>query len=160
MNLFERQITIDERATALTYQTSTISVGLSGLISKNYQLPLRQHFHLIDRLLHLHDRSNRISIIHRVFIGQARMIAGLWPQFHEKGSLDFFSDKQLEYAQYSGILSDEEIDYPCHTLLWEFGEEIAKSTNRTKNHRIIMLTLETYRYSYIDNSDMLYFIRG
>ncbi|HIA79315.1 MAG TPA: hypothetical protein EYO07_04035 [Candidatus Marinimicrobia bacterium] len=171
MNLFERQITIDERATALTYQTSTISVGLSGLISKNYQLPLRQHLHLIlimaaqqihliDRLLHLHDRSNRISIIHRVFIGQARMIAGLWPQFHEKGSLDFFSDKQLEYAQYSYILSDEEIDYPRHTLLWEFGEEIAKSTNQIKNHRIIMLTLETYKYSYIDNSDMLYFIRG
>ena len=101
MNLFERQITIDERATALTYQTSTISVGLSGLISKNYQLPLRQHLHLIlimaaqqihliDRLLHLHDRSNRISIIHRVFIGQARMIAGLWPQFHERVHWIFF----------------------------------------------------------------------
>ena len=119
-----------------------------------------QQIHLIDRLLHLHDRSNRISIIHRVFIGQARMIAGLWPQFHEKGSLDFFSDKQLEYAQYSYILSDEKIDYPRHTLLWEFGEEIAKSTNQIKNHRIIMLTLETYKYSYIDNSDMLYFIRG
>ena len=171
MNLFERQITINERATALTYQTSTVSIALSGLISKDYQVPLRQHLHLIlimtaqqihliDRLLYAHDRVNRTSIMHRIFIGQARMISGLWPQFHEKGSLDFFSDKQLEYVQYRDILSDEEIYYPRHTLLWEFGEEIAKTTDHVKNHRIILLTLGTYRYSYIDNSDMMYFICG
>ena len=39
-------------------------------------------------------------------------------------------------------------------------EEIAKTTDHVKNHRIILLTLGTYRYSYIDNSDMMYFICG
>ena len=62
--------------------------------------------------------------------------------------------------QYRDILSDEENYYPRHTLLWEFGEEIAKTTDHVKNHRIILLTLGTYRYSYIDNSDMMYFICG
>ena len=37
----------------------------------------------------------RKEIIHRIFIGQARMIAGLWPKLFEEGSLEFFSDKQL-----------------------------------------------------------------
>ena len=171
MNLFERQTTINDRATALTYQTSTVSFALSGLINKDYRLSFRQHLnlilimtaqqiHLIDRLLHFHDPINRTSIMHRVFIGQARMIAGLWPQFHEKGSLEFFSDKQLEYFQYSDILSDNEIHYPRHSLLWEYGEEIAKTSDQSKNHSIILLTSETYRYSYIDNLDMMHFIYG
>ena len=171
MNLFERQTTINDRATALTYQISTVSIALSGLTTKDYRLSFRQNLnlilimtaqqiHLIDRLLHFHDSINRASIMHRVFIGQARMVAGLWPQFHEKGSLEFFSDKQLEYFQYSDILSDNEIHYPHHSLLWEYGEEIAKTANQSKNHSIILLTSETYRYAYIDNKDMIYFICG
>ena len=80
--------------------------------------------------------------------------------FFEKGSLEFFSDKQLEYLQYNDILSDNEIHYPRHTLLWEYGEEIAKIADHSKNHSIILLTSETYRYAYIDNKDMIYFICG
>ena len=88
MELFKIKSSIDERANALTYHISTVSTVFSGYIVRNYELSFQQHLrlilistaqqiHLIDRLLFKNDTKNRIDIIHRIFIGQARMIAGL-----------------------------------------------------------------------------------
>ncbi|GIT32433.1 MAG: hypothetical protein Ct9H300mP2_5120 [Candidatus Neomarinimicrobiota bacterium] len=101
MNLFERQTTINDRATALTYHTSTVSFALSGLINKDYRLSFRQNLnlilimtpqqiHLIDRLLYFHDPINRTSIMHRVFIGQARMMLDYGHSFMRRDHLNSF----------------------------------------------------------------------
>ena len=101
MELFKIKSSIDERANALIYHISTVSTAFSGHIVQNYELSYHEHLrlilistaqqiHLIDRLLFKNDIKNRIEIIHRVFIGQARMIAGLWPKYFEQGSLEFF----------------------------------------------------------------------
>ena len=169
MELFKIKSSIDERANALTYQISTVSTAFSGHIVKNYQLSYQQHLrlilistaqqiHLIDRLLCENNLKNRKSIIHRVFIGQSRMIAGLWPQFFEQGSLEFFSDKQLEYMQYPKITENNDINYPRGTLLWEFGEEIALNSNNQQNHQVIMITMGTYKFYYTNNSEIMEFI--
>ena len=169
MELFKIKSSIDERANALTYHISTVSTAFSGHIVKNYRLSYQQHLrlilistaqqiHLIDRLLCENNLENRKSIIHRVFIGQARMIAGLWPQFFEQGSLEFFSDKQLEYMQYPKITENNDIDYPRGTLLWEFGEEIALNSNNRQNHQVIMITMGTYKFYYTNNSEIMEFI--
>jgi len=169
MELFKIKSSIDERANALTYHISTVSTSFSGHIVKNYQLSYQQHLrlilistaqqiHLIDRMLCENNLKNRKSIIHRVFIGQARMIAGLWPQFYEQGSLEFFSDKQLEYMQYPKITENNDINYPRGTLLWEFGEEIALNSNNQQNHQVIMITMGTYKFYYTNNSDIMEFI--
>ena len=169
MELFKIKSSIDERANALTYHISTVSTAFSGHIVKNYRLSYQQHLrlilistaqqiHLIDRLLCENNLENRKSIIHRVFIGQARMIAGLWPQFFEQGSLEFFSDKQLEYMQYPKITENNDINYPRGTLLWEFGEEIALNSNNRQNHQVIMITMGTYKFYYTNNSEIMEFI--
>ena len=169
MELFKIKSSIDERANALTYHISTVSTAFSGHIVKNYQLSYQQHLrlilistaqqiHLIDRLLCENNLGNRKSIIHRVFIGQARMIAGLWPQFFEQGSLEFFSDKQLEYMQYPKITENNDLNYPRGTLLWEFGEEIALNSNNRQNHQVIMITMGTYKFYYTNNSEIMEFI--
>ena len=169
MELFKIKSSIDERANALTYHISTVSIAFSGHIVKNYQLSYQQHLrlilistaqqiHLIDRLLCENNLENRKSIIHRVFIGQARMIAGLWPQFFEQGSLEFFSDKQLEYMQYPKITENNDLNYPRGTLLWEFGEEIALNSNNRQNHQVIMITMGTYKFYYTNNSEIMEFI--
>ena len=166
MELFKIKSSIDERANALTYHISTVSTAFSGHIVKNYQLSYQQHLrlilistaqqiHLIDRLLCENNLKNRKSIIHRVFIGQSRMIAGLWPQFFEQGSLEFFSDKQLEYMQYPKITENNDINYPRGTLLWEFGEEIALNSNNQQNHQVIMITMGTYKFYYTNNSEIM-----
>ena len=103
MELFRIKSNIDEIANALTYHISLVSTIFSGHIVKNYNLSYEQHvrlllistaqqIHLIDRLLFKNNYENREAIIHRVFIGQARMIAGLFPKLYEEGSLEFFSD--------------------------------------------------------------------
>ena len=169
MELFKIKSSIDERANALTYHISTVSTAFSGHIVKNYRLSYQQHLrlilistaqqiHLIDRLLCENNLENRKSIIHRVFIGQARMIAGLWPQFFEQGSLEFFSDKQLEYMQYPKITENNDINYPRGTLLWEFGEEIALNSNNRQNHQVIMVTMGTYKFYYTNNPEIMEFI--
>jgi hypothetical protein len=169
MELFKIKSSIDERANALTYHISTVSTAFSGHIVKNYRLSYQQHLrlilistaqqiHLIDRLLCENNLENRKSIIHRVFIGQARMIAGLWPQFFEQGSLEFFSDKQLEYMQYPKITENNDLNYPRGTLLWEFGEEIALNSNNRQNHQVIMVTMGTYKFYYTNNSEIMEFI--
>ena len=169
MELFKIKSSIDERANALTYHISTVSTAFSGHIVKNYRLSYQQHLrlilistaqqiHLIDRLLCENNLKNRKSIIHRVFIGQARMIAGLWPQFFEQGSLEFFSDKQLEYMQYPKITENNDLNYPRGTLLWEFGEEIALNSNNRQNHQVIMITMGTYKFYYTNNSEIMEFI--
>ena len=169
MELFKIKSSIDERANALTYHISTVSTAFSGHIVKNYRLSYQQHLrlilistaqqiHLIDRLLCENNLGNRKSIIHRVFIGQARMIAGLWPQFYEQGSLEFFSDKQLEYMQYPKITENNDLNYPRGTLLWEFGEEIALNSNNRQNHQVIMVTMGTYKFYYTNNSEIMEFI--
>ena len=169
MELFKIKSSIDERANALTYHISTVSTAFSGHIVKNYRLSYQQHLrlilistaqqiHLIDRLLCENNLENRKSIIHRIFIGQARMIAGLWPQFFEQGSLEFFSDKQLEYMQYPKITENNDINYPRGTLLWEFGEEIALNSNNRQNHQVIMITMGTYKFYYTNNSEIMEFI--
>ena len=90
MELFKIKSNIDEIANALTYQVSLVSTVFSGNIAKNYGLRYKQHLrlllistaqqiHLIDRLLLKHNLIFREAIIHRIFIGQASMIAGLWP---------------------------------------------------------------------------------
>ena len=169
MELFKIKSSIDERANALTYHISTVSTAFSGHIVKNYRLSYQQHLrlilistaqqiHLIDRLLYENNLENRKSIIHRVFIGQARMIAGLWPQFFEQGSLEFFSDKQLEYMQYPKITENNDLNYPRGTLLWEFGEEIALNSNNRQNHQVIMITMGTYKFYYTNNSEIMEFI--
>ena len=169
MELFKIKSSIDERANALTYHISTVSTAFSGHIVKNYRLSYQQHLrlilistaqqiHLIDRLLCENNLGNRKSIIHRVFIGQARMIAGLWPQFFEQGSLEFFSDKQLEYMQYPKITENNDLNYPRGTLLWEFGEEIALNSNNRQNHQVIMITMGTYKFYYTNNSEIMEFI--
>ena len=169
MELFKIKSSIDESANALTYHISTVSTAFSGHIVKNYRLSYQQHLrlilistaqqiHLIDRLLCENNLENRKSIIHRVFIGQARMIAGLWPQFFEQGSLEFFSDKQLEYMQYPKITENNDINYPRVTLLWEFGEEIALNSNNQQNHQVIMITMGTYKFYYTNNSEIMEFI--
>ena len=120
MELLKIKSSIDERANALTYHISIVSTVFSGHIVKNYQLSHDQHLnlilistaqqlHLVDRLLFINNFERRKAIIHRVFIGQARMIAGLWPQFYEQGSLEFFSDKQLEYIQYPDIMKKNNV---------------------------------------------------
>ena len=169
MELFKIKSSIDERANALTYQISLVSTAFSGYIVKNYQLSHQKHLrlvlistaqqvHLIDRQLFINNFENRKAIIHRIFIGQARMIAGLWPQFYEQGSLEFFSDKQLEYQQYNEITEKNDINYPRGTLLWEFGEEIALNSNIQQNHQIIMITMGTYKFYYINNAEIMDFI--
>ena len=169
MELFKIKSSIDERANALTYHISTVSTAFSGHIVKTYQLSYQQHLklilistaqqiHLIDSLLFENNLKNRKSIIHRIFIGQSRMIAGLWPQFYEQGSLEFFSDKQLEYIQYPKITENNDINYPRGTLLWEFGEEIALNSNNQQNHQIIMITMGTYKFYYTNNSEIMEFI--
>ena len=169
MELFKIKSSIDERANALTYHISTVSTAFSGHIVKNYRLSYQQHLrlilistaqqiHLIDRLLCENNLENRKSIIHRVFIGQARMIAGLWPQFFEQGSLEFFSDKQLEYMQYPKITENNDLNYPRGTLLWEFGEEIALNSNNRQNHQVIMVTMGTYKFYYTNNPEIMEFI--
>ena len=169
MELFKIKSSIDERANALTYHISTVSTSFSGHIVKNYQLSYQQHLrlilistaqqiHLIDRMLCENNLKNRKSIIHRVFIGQARMIAGLWPQFYEQGSLEFFSDKQSEYMQYPKITENNDINYPRGSLLWEFGEEIALNSNNRQNHQVIMITMGTYKFYYTNNSEIMEFI--
>ena len=86
------------------------------------------------------------------------MIAGLWPQFFEQGSLEFFSDKQLEYMQYPEITENNDINYPRGTLLWEFGEEIALNSNNQQNHQVIMITMGPYKFYYTNNSEIMEFI--
>ena len=170
MELFKIKSSIDERANALTYQISTVGTVFSGHIVKNYQLTYQQHLrlilistaqqiHLIDRLLLKNNLENREAIIHRIFIGQARMIAGLWPKFFEQGSLEFFSDKQLEYMQYPEI-TDDDLNYPKGSLLWEFGEEIALNSDMKKNHQIILTTMGTYKFYYNNNADIMDFIKA
>ena len=169
MELFKIKSSIDERANALIYHISTVSTAFSGHIVQNYELSYHEHLrlilistaqqiHLIDRLLFKNNIKSRRDIIHRVFIGQARMIAGLWPKYFEQGSLEFFSDKQLEYMQYPKITKKNEVNYPKGTLLWEFGEEIAFNCNHTKNHQIIMITMGTYKFYYMNNPDIMEFI--
>ena len=171
MELFKIKSSIDERANALTYQISTVGTVFSGHIVKNYQLTYQQHLrlilistaqqiHLIDRLLLKNNLENREAIIHRIFIGQARMIAGLWPKFFEQGSLEFFSDKQLEYMQYPEITDDDDLNYPKGSLLWEFGEEIALNSDMKKNHQIILTTMGTYKFYYTNNADIMDFIKA
>ena len=170
MELFKIKSNIDETASALTYQVSLVSTVFAGYIVKNYNLSYKQHLrlllistaqqiHLIDRLLFRNKLKFREAIIHRVFIGQARMIAGLWPNLYEDGSLEFFSDKQLEYNQYSGNIKKNDINYPKGSLLWEFGEEIAFNSNMQKNHKIILKTIGTYKFYYINNDEIMAFIR-
>lgn len=169
MELLKIKSSIDERANALTYHISIVSTVFSGHIVKNYQLSHDQHLnlilistaqqlHLVDRLLFINNFERRKEIIHRVFIGQARMIAGLWPQFYEQGSLEFFSDKQLEYIQYPDIMKKNNIHYPRGSLLWEFGEEIALSSNKKRNHQLIMITMGTYKFYYINNAEIRGFL--
>ena len=83
---------------------------------------------------------------------------GLWPQFFEQGSLEFFSDKQLEYMQYPKITENNDLNYPRGTLLWEFGEEIALNSNNRQNHQVIMITMGTYKFYYTNNSEIMEFI--
>ena len=70
------------------------------------------------------------------------------------------SDKQLEYSQYPEIIENNDVDYPIGTLLWEFGEEIAKNSDRNKNHQIIMQTIGTYKYYYLKNGEIMNFIKA
>ena len=160
-----------EIANALTYQVSLVSTVFSGNIAKNYDLRYKQHLrlllistaqqiHLIDRLLLKHNLTFREAIIHRIFIGQARMIAGLWPNLCEEGSLEFFSDKQLEYTQYPEKIKNDDINYPKGSLLWEFGEEIAFNSSMQKNHKIILTTIGTYKFYYINNDEIMAFIKN
>jgi len=162
---------IDDRASALTYQISIVGTVLSGHIVKNYQLTYQQHLrlvlistaqqiHLIDRLLLKNNLESRKAIIHRIFIGQARMIAGLWPKYFEQGSLEFFSDKQLEYMQYPEITESDDLNYPRGSLFWEFGEEIALNSNMNKNHQIILTTMGTYKFYYSNSSGIMDFINA
>mgnify|MGYP001184081435 FL=1 len=171
MELFKIKSNIDEIANALTYQISLVGTVFSGHIVKNYNLTYKQHLrtmlistaqqiHLIDRLLFRNNYENREAIIHRVFIGQARMIAGLWPNFYEEGSLEFFSDKQLEYLQYPEKVEEGEVNYPKGSLLWEFGEEIAGNIQMQKNHKIILTTIGTYKFYYMKNEQIMDFIRA
>ena len=171
MELFRIKSNIDEIANALTYQISLVSTIFSGHIVKNYNLSYNQHvrlllistaqqIHLIDRLLFKNNYENREAIIHRVFIGQARMIAGLWPKLYEEGSLEFFSDKQLEYLKYPDKTEDDEISYPKGSLLWEFGEEIAFNSDMQKNHKIILKTIGTYKFYYLKNEQIMDYIRA
>ena len=60
--------------------------------------------------------------------------------------------------QYPQITEKEAINYPNGTLLWEFGEEIALNCNHQKNHQIIMVTMGTYKFYYMNNSDIMDFI--
>jgi|TARA_B110000914_G_scaffold43265_1_gene36586 hypothetical protein len=171
MELFKIKSNIDEIANALTYQVSLVSTVFSGHIVKNYSLTYKQHLrlllissaqqiHLIDRLLFKNNLRCRESIIHRVLIGQARMIAGLWPNLYEEGSLEFFSDKQLEYSQYPEKLKNDNTNYPTGSLLWEFGEEIAFNISMQKNHKIILTTIGTYKFYYFNNDEIMAFIRN
>ena len=171
MELLKIKSSIDDRANALTYQISTVGTVFSGYIVKNYQLTYQQHLrlilistaqqiHLIDRLLLKNNLEHRKGIIHRIFIGQARMIAGLWPKFFEQGSLEFFSDKQLEYMQYPEKTEAEDLNYPRGSLLWEFGEEIALNSDMKKNHQIILTTMGTYKFYYTNNADIMDFIKA
>ena len=171
MELFRIKSNIDEIANALTYQISLVSTVFSGHFVKNYNLSYKQHvrlllistaqqIHLIDRLLFNNNYENREPIIHRVFIGQARMIAGLWPNLYEEGSLEFFSDKQLEYLQYPEKVEEDEVNYPKGSLLWEFGEEIAGNIHMQKNHKIILTTIGTYKFYYMKNEQIMDFIRA
>ena len=147
----------------------TVSLVLSGHLVHNYKvsydshlnlllLSTAQQINLIDRLLIRYNYKNRKPIIHRIFIGQARMIAGFIPKLYEEGSLAFFSDKQLEYSQYNSIIGHQSLYYPKRTLLWEFGEELAQNANQRKNHKIILQTIETYKYHYLSNNDIIRFI--
>ena len=88
------------------------------------------------------------------------MIAGLWPNLYEEGSLEFFSDKQLEYLQYSEKVEEGEVNYPKGSLLWEFGEEIAGNIHMQKNHKIILTTIGTYKFYYMKNEQIMDFIRA
>jgi hypothetical protein len=88
------------------------------------------------------------------------MIAGLWPNLYEEGSLEFFSDKQLEYTQYPEKIKNDDINYPEGSLLWEFGEEIAFNSSMQKNHKIILTTIGTYKFYYINNDEIMAFIRN
>ena len=162
---------IEDRANAITYQISTVSLVLSGHLVHNYKISYDNHLNLlllstaqqinlIDRLLIRYNYKNRKPIIHRIFIGQARIIAGFIPKLYEEGSLDFFSDKQIEYSQYDSITGDPSLYYPKRTLLWEFGEELARNANQRKNHKIIMQAIETYKYYYLENNDIIRFIRS
>ncbi len=171
MELFKIKSSIDDRANALTYQISTVGTVFTGYIVKNYQLTYQQHLrlilistaqqiHLIDRLLLKNNLEHRKGIIHRIFIGQARMIAGLWPKFFEQGSLEFFSDKQLEYMQYPEKTEEDDLNYPRGSLLWEFGEEIALNSDMKKNHQIILTTMGTYKFYYTNNADIMDFIKA
>ena len=181
MELFRIKSNIDEIANALTYQISLVSTVFSGHIVKNYNLSYKQHvrlllistaqqIHLIDRLLFKNNYEKREAIIHRVFIGQARMIAGLWPKLYEEGSLEFFSDKQLDYLKYPDKqleylknpdkTEDDEINYPKGSLLWEFGEEIAFNSDMQKNHKIILKTIGTYKFYYLKNEQIMDYIRA
>ena len=171
MELFKIKSNIDEIANALTYQISLVGTVFSCHIVKNYNLTYKQHLrvllistaqqiHLIDRLLFRNNYENREAIIHRVFIGQARMIAGLWPNLYEEGSLEFFSDKQLEYLQYPEKVEEGEVNYPKGSLLWEFGEEIAGNIQMQKNHKIILTTIGTYKFYYMKNEQIMDFIRA
>lgn len=171
MELFKIKSNIDEIANALTYQVSLVSTVFSGHIVENYNLTYKQHLrlllistaqqiHLIDRLLLKNNWTYREATIHRIFIGQARMIAGLWPHLYEQGSLEFFSDKQLEYTQYPEKIKNDGINYPKGSLLWEFGEEIAFNSSMQKNHKIILTTIGTYKFYYINNDEIMAFIRN
>ena len=169
MELFKVKSNIDERANALTYQISTVGTIFAGHLANNYHLKYDEHLrlilistaqqiHIIDRLLLENNLEYRKEIIHRIFIGQARMIAGLWPKFFEEGSLEFFSDKQLEYMQYPLKIGGDGLSYPMGSLLWEFGEEIALNSNMKKNHQIILTTMGTYKFYYYNNTDIMNFI--
>ena len=171
MELFKIKSNIDEIANAFTYQVTLVSTVFSGHIVENYNLTYKQHLrlilistaqqiHLIDRLLLNNNLTSRKAIIHRIFIGQARMVAGLWPNLYEEGSLEFFSDKQLEYTQYPGKIKNDDINYPAGSLLWEFGEEIAFNSRMQKNHKIILTTIGTYKFYYINNDEIMSFIRN
>jgi len=171
MELFKIKSNIDEIANALTYQVTLVSTVFSGHIVENYDLTYKHHLrlllistaqqiHLIDRLLFKNNLTSREAIIHRIFIGQARMIAGLWPNLYEEGSLEFFSDKQLEYTHYPEKIKNDDINYPEGSLLWEFGEEIAFNSSMQKNHKIILTTIGTYKFYYINNDEIMAFIRN
>jgi hypothetical protein len=50
------------------------------------------------------------------------------------------------------------IHYPRGSLLWEFGEEIALSSNKKRNHQLIMITMGTYKFYYINNAEIRGFL--
>ena len=87
------------------------------------------------------------------------MIAGLWPKLYEEGSLEFFSDKQLEYLKYPDKTEDDEISYPKGSLLWEFGEELhlIVYVEKSQNH---FKTIGTYKFYYLKNEQIMDYIRA